>query len=210
MTGIITNFPAKNAALVVGVAFIASVFIVTLIDDFLLANFVIPGDTAALANDIKANPQAFGFAIVGYLIVLLLDTIIGLALYVVLSPANKKLALLSGALRIVYAAIVAMGLIGLLFQVVDVYGYASLKLIGYLFFAGHLMALGFSILKSGYIPKVLGMFLMIASLTYTVFFFELSFTTAVTVLIMLIMAGAELALSLWLIFQRKTLPDIES
>ena len=210
MAGCITEFPVKKAALVAGVAFIVSVLIVTLIDDFLLTNFVIPGDTAALANDIKANPQAFRFAFIGYILVLLLDTIIGLALYVVLAPANEKLALVSGALRVIYAAIVAAGLIGLVFEVIDVYGYASLKLIGYLFFAGHLMALGFSVLKSGYIPKALGIFLVIASLTYAVFFFELLFTTAVTVLIMLIMAGAELAFSLWLIFQRKNLPETET
>ena len=62
MAGFITEFPAKKAALVAGVAFIVSVLIVTLIDNFLLAKFAIPADTAALSNDIIDNrihrPQA--------------------------------------------------------------------------------------------------------------------------------------------------------
>jgi len=83
MKKFITNLTPSKAAMVVGIAFIISVFIVTLVDDFLLANFVVPGDTEALASDIEANRRLFGLAVVGYLLVLVLDSIIGLALYVV-------------------------------------------------------------------------------------------------------------------------------
>ena len=84
----LSTLSTSNAALMVGVCFITSIVIVTLVDDLLLPNFVIPGDTEALAADMAAIGSLFGFAVAGYLLVLLLDTLIGLGLYLVLKPAN--------------------------------------------------------------------------------------------------------------------------
>jgi len=203
----ILSLSPSKAAMAVGVAFITSVFIVTLVDDFLLANFVVPGDTEALANDIEANERLFGFAVIGYLLVLALDSIIGLALYVVLKPANKNLASLTSVLRLLYAFTLVIGLFALVFQIIDVYGYASTKLVGYIFFALHIFILGYSVLKSGYIPKSLGVLLMLASFTYIVFFVDVHLPKSLMAIIMLIMAIAELSLSIWLIVKRKGLPE---
>ncbi|MEX0288211.1 MAG: DUF4386 domain-containing protein [Flavobacteriaceae bacterium] len=207
MKTFIRKLPIRKAAVVVGVSFIISVLIVTLIDDFLLANFVVPGDTAALEEDIEAIGELFGFAVVGYLSVLVLDATIGLALYVVLKPVHKQLALLTGILRLLYAFTVAIGLFALAFQSIDVYGYASVKLLGYVFFALHILVLGYTVFRSGYIPKSLGVLLMFASLTYIVFFVELNLPEAVLMGIMFIMAIAELALSIWLLLRRNRLPE---
>ena len=192
--------------MVVGIAFITSVIIVTLVDDFLLANFVVPGDTAALAIDIEANGKLFGFAVVGYLLVLALDSIIGLALYVVLKPSNKNLALLTATLRLLYACILVSGLFALVIHVVDVDGYATIKLFGYIFFSLHIFVLGYSVFKSGYIPKILGVLLIIASFTYIVFFIDLNLSEILGVIIMLTMAIAEFSLSIWLMVKRSSLP----
>ena len=207
MKNFITNLSTSKAAMVVGIAFISSIFIVTLVDDFLLANFVVPGDTAALARDVEANGRLFGFAIVGYLIVLVLDAIIGLALYVVLKPANKNLASLTAVLRLLYAFTVIIGIFALAFQIIDVYNYASIKLLGYLFFALHILILGYAVFKSAYIPKSLGILLVVASFTYIVFFVDLNLPEALGIIIMLTMAVAELSLSIWLMVKRKRLPE---
>jgi hypothetical protein len=203
----ITNLSTSKAALVVGIAFISSIFIVTLVDDFLLANFVVPGDTEALASDIEANGRRFGFAIVGYLFVLALDAIIGLALYVVLKPANKNLASLTAVLRLLYAFTLIIGLFALAFQIIDVYGYASIKLLGYLFFALHIFVLGYSVFKSEYIPKSLGVLLVLASFTYIVFFVDFQLPETIEIITMLTMAVAELSLSIWLMVKRNGLPE---
>ena len=193
--------------MVVGVAFITSIIIVTIVDDFLLANFVVPGDTAALARDIDSNGKLFGFAVIGYLLVLALDSIIGLALYVVLKPSNQNLALLTATLRLLYAGILASGLFALTIQIIDVYGYATIKLFGYIFFSLHIFVLGYSVFKSGYIPKPIGILLIIASFTYIVFFIELHLPEILEVIIMLTMAIAELSLSIWLMAKRSRLPE---
>lgn len=191
----------------VGIAFITSVIIVTIIDDFLLPNFVVPGDTAALARDIESNRKLFGFAVAGYLAVLALDSIIGLALYVVLKPANRNLALLTATLRLLYASTLVIGLFALVTQIVDVYGYETIKLFGYIFFSLHIFVLGYSVFKSGYIPKFLGVLLIVASFTYIAFFVDLNLSEMLEVIVMLTMAIAEFLLSIWLIVKRKGLPE---
>ncbi len=207
MKNFITNLSTSKAALVVGIAFISSVLIVTLVDDFLLANFVVPGDTEALASAIEANSKIFGFAVAGYLLVLALDAIIGLALYVVLKPANKNLASLTAVLRLLYAFTLIIGVFALAFQSIDVYGYASIKLIGYLFFALHIFVLGYTVLKSDYFPKSLGILLLVASFTYIVFFVDFQLPETLEVIIMSTMGVAELLLSIWLIVKRNRLPE---
>ncbi len=192
--------------MIVGIAFITSAIIVTVVDDFLLANFVVPGDTEALARDIEANRRMFGCASFGYLLVLALDSIIGLAIYLVLKPANKNLALLTAVLRLLYACILVIGVFALVFQLIDVYGYASIKLFGYIFFALHIFVLGYSVFKSGYIPKSLGLLLILASFTYIGFFVDLHLSEMLEVVTMLTMAIAEFSLSIWLMVKRSRLP----
>ncbi len=206
MKDFIAKLSISKAAMIVGIAFITSILIVSLVDDVLLANFVVPGDTAALARDIEANRRLFGFAVVGYLLVLALDSIIGMALYVVLKPANLKLALLTAALRVLYACVLAVGLFAMVFHIIDVYGYAAIKLFGYIFFALHVFLLGYTVFKSGYIPKSIGILLIFASFTYVVFFIDLQLPEILEAVIMFTMAIAELSLSIWLMAKRNRLP----
>lgn len=206
MKNYITSLSTSRAAVVVGIAFIASALIVTVVDDLLLANLVVPGDAGALARDIESNKRLFGFAVAGYLLVLALDSIIGLALYVVLKPANESLARYTAALRLLYAGSLTIGLLALVSQVIDVHGYESVKLLGYIFFGAHILILGYAVFKSGYIPKSLGILLVVAAFTYVAFFVDLDLPEALEILIMSTMAIAELLLSIWLIVRRNSLP----
>ena len=206
MKKFIANLSTSKAAMIVGIAFITSVLIVTIVDDFLLASFAVPGDTEVLANDIQANERLFGYAVVGYLLVLVLDAIIAIALYVVLKPANKHLASLTTVLRLLYALTLITGVLALVFQSIDVYDYAYLKLLGYVFFALHIFVLGYTVFKSDYFPKSLGILLLVASFTYIVFFVDFQLPETFEVIIMSTMGGSELLLSIWLIVKRNKLP----
>ena len=84
--------------------------------------------------------------------------------------------------------------------------YESIKLFGYIFFSLHIFLLGYSVFKSGYMPKTLGVLLVIASFTYVVFFIDFHLSEIIKVIIMLIMAIAEFSLSIWLIVKRNRLP----
>ena len=207
---LITETPPSKAAPVAGIAFMVSAVIVVLIDDFLLPNFVVPGDAAILAADIESSTGRFAYAVTGFLLVLLLDMVIGLALYLVLAPSGKFLAMLMAFLRLSYATILIAGLCGLAFKIIEVSEYASIKLVGYAFFAWHIFVLGYAVFRSRYMPRYLGVLLMIASVTYIVFFVDIQLSEVVGVFTMLSMAVAELSLSIWLVVKRKGLSGGDS
>lgn len=98
------------------------------------------------------------------------------------------------------------GVVALLMQIIDVYGYATIKVIGYVFFALHIFVLGLSVFVSRYIPKFLGALLVIASFSYAIFFIDIRLPDPIPVLAMLTMAIAEIALCFWLILKRNSLP----
>jgi len=202
------KFPINKAARTVGIAFILSVILVTIVDDFLLANFAVPGDKEQLSHDIITYPSLFYSAVVGYILVLILDAIISLALYIVLKPTNEKLARLTSVLRLTYVIALLVGVVALALKIIDVYDYSTIKLIGYVFFGLHILFLGYTVYKSDYLPKLIGVLLMVASLCYVVFFVDFNLSEPLLLSIMLLMAIAELSLSIWLIIKRNRISSL--
>ena len=123
MTNFIADMSPRKAAIVVGVALIAMFILAIIVDEFVLSNFIGPGDSSALARDIEANEMRFGFAVAGYLIILMLDVVIALALYVLLKPVSKILASLTAVLRLLYTTILVIGVLALVFQFIDAYSH---------------------------------------------------------------------------------------
>ncbi|UCG92986.1 MAG: DUF4386 domain-containing protein [candidate division WOR-3 bacterium] len=211
MTNLISDVSPRKAAIVAGSAFIISFILAIIVGNFILPNFIVPGDTAALANDINANERLFNIAVIMYLIILALDAAIALALYIVLKPANRKLASLTGIFRLLYAAIMVIGVLALAFQFIEVYSYGSIKLIGYLFFTCHIFVLGYLVCKSGYIPRIFGVLLITASFCYVGAFYVNFLVPKVLLLIfMMFMIAGELSLSLWLLLKNAKLPEMIS
>lgn len=136
------------------------------------------------------SPVDIRLALVGFLIVTLLDVIVAWGLYVFLKPVNESLSLFTAWLRLVYAAILGAALIGLVHALQFSSGAdflttfdasqldAQMKLFVRTFIAGwemglvvfgfHLLSLGYLAIKSGYVPKIIGGLLVIASLGYLI------------------------------------------
>jgi hypothetical protein len=115
----------------------------------------------------------------------LLDIVVAWALYILLKPVNKSLSLLTAWLRIVYAAILGIALVNLtnVIQLLSGAGYlvaietnqlnAQVMLslntfndgwnVGMVIFGFHLLLLGYLVFKSGFIPKFIGILIIIAS-----------------------------------------------
>ena len=213
MRNLIADLSPRKAAIIVGLAMIISFSLAFLVDDFILSNLIAPGDAATLASDINANEMLLGIAAVVYLIILTFDAAIALALYVILKPANKNLASLTSALRLLYVAIMVIILLALVFQFIDVYSYATIKLIGYIFFTCHLFVLGYLVFKSGYIPRILGVLLIIASFCYIpLFYVNFLVPEALLMILFVPMVIGELSLGLWLLWKglRNQLPEMKS
>jgi hypothetical protein len=209
MKNLIADISLRQAARIIGIAFIISFILVVTVGNFILPNFVNPGDTETLANDIKDNEQFFSIAIFMYLIILALDAAIALGFFILLKPTNRILASLSGNLRLLYVIIMVISVVALAFQFIDVSGYGTWKLIGYLFFTCHILVTGFTVFMSGYIPRIFGVLLIIAFFSYILAFYVNFLVPEVLLMIfMLFMIIGELSLSIWLLLKGAKLPDV--
>jgi hypothetical protein len=148
----------------------------------------IPGIVAETVQNILANKTLFTSAIVGYLIAFLCDVWVAWALYVLLKPVDENLSLLTAWFRLVYTVIALVALLdlvtvsGLLSASNSLAGsqpdqlYSQVMLLlttfrshwyfGLFFFGIHLGLLGYLVFRSNYIPKILGVLLIIAGLGY--------------------------------------------
>ena len=207
MTNSIANMSPRKAAIIVGVAIIAMFFLAIAVDNFILSNFIGPGDTATLASNIEASQMRFGLGVAGYLIILMLDAAIALALYVILKPVSKILASLTSFFRLLYTAIMVISVLAVVVQLISVYSYGTIKLIGYMFFTAHIFFLGYTVLKSDYIPKSLGILLIIAFFSYIVLLYGKFLIPEQLLPIFVVPAAiAELLLGIWLLWKRDKLP----
>ena len=149
---------------------------------------VTPGNPTQTAQDILASEGLFRLGIVSLILVLALDVLVACALYRVFSPVNKSLSILAAAMRLVYSAVFMVavaqlpGVLGLLtddsnravFSAEQLNAQATLGLaafteiwyVGQFLFGVHLFVEGYLAYRSGYVPRGLGVLLVIAGLGY--------------------------------------------
>ena len=78
-----------------------------------LKSLIVPADAAATTSNIAASVGLFQAAIAAFLMVAILDVVVGWGFYVLLRPVDERLARLVGSLRVVYAALFAFALLNL-------------------------------------------------------------------------------------------------
>ena len=149
-----------------------------------LQNLVVPTDAAATVKNIIASEGLFRIAIAAFLIVIMLDVVVAWALYVLLRPVNRTLALLTAWLRLVFAAVFGYALVNLL-DVAQLVGSAEQTAlqgeqlqaqvmssiasfdngwvgIALAIFGLHLFGLGYLLFRSADFPRFLGVLVVIA------------------------------------------------
>lgn len=205
----------------------------------ILAEFVLrggltaPGDAAATANRIMASESLFRLSIAGDLVMLICDAVVALALYVLLRQVSRNLALLATFFRLVHTAILGANLLNLFFVIFLLGGASYLAgipsgqlpalaqlfleahgigyTLGLVFFGVHCLILGYLVFKAGFMPRVLGILLVVAGAGYLLDSFvqvllsnyadfELVFALAVFIPAFV----GELTFCLWLLFKGVT------
>jgi hypothetical protein len=212
MKNLIANLSIQKAALIAGIGFIIMWILALFADGFVLQSLVVPGDAAATTDNIKGDMLLFGLGIAGYIIILVLDVIIALTLYVILKPVNKSLSSFAAVFRLLYTAIMGISLFALVLLFSN--EYISGKLIAYVFFISHVFVLGYLVFKSGYIPRALGVFLIIASFCYIIllygeYIFSKELFDVLVIIAILPATFAELSLGIWLLLKSGKLPEMK-
>lgn len=193
---------------------------------FVRGRLIVWGDAAATAANILGAETLFRLGLAGEMLTCVCDVALSVILYVLLKPAGRVLALLAAAFRLTFvaiygvaklfevAALVALGSAGDLAafdpQQLHALAYLSLRVHSYgygvslLFFGVCCVLFGCLIHRSGYIPRVIGVLLVVGGAGYVIFSLTqiLSPALAARVLfpwIILPAFVAELALCLWLL-----------
>ncbi|MFC1481314.1 DUF4386 domain-containing protein [Candidatus Neomarinimicrobiota bacterium] len=183
----------------------------------------VPGDAAATANNIMASEGLFRLGIVSALIVQVLHIFVVLALYRLLKPVSKNWASLLVIFGLVgvpismlselnqYAALALLSGADYLAtftadqlntQVTLFLGLREQGLIiAWIFWGLWLYPMGYLVFKSGYIPRILGILLMIGCVGYQIDFLTTVLFPNSAVLISGVTSIGEIFLPLWLVIK---------
>ncbi len=182
---------------------------------FVRDRLIVTHDAAATATNILGSETLFRIGLAGEMLTCVCDVALALILYVLLKPVNKNLALLGAFFRLTFvtvysvaklfeiSALLALGHADYLkaFEPQQLHALAYMSLA--LFFGFCCLVFGFLIEKSEYLPRAIGIMLVIGGFCHIVFSLAQMLAPAFAgrVLfpwIMLPAFPAELGLCLWL------------
>ena len=166
-------------------------FVLAIFANFLVREgLIVAGDAAQTAANIRGSEMLFRMGLISFMLVFVIDVPVAWALYVLFSPVNRNLSLLSAWFRIVYTVFMGVALI-FFFQALQLYSNAeflrvfteeqlnaqaltaldlfnSTWLIGLLVFGVHLVIAGVLLIKSRWTVPLLGYIVMISGITYII------------------------------------------
>jgi Domain of unknown function (DUF4386) len=223
MTNLVEDTSRSKAAIVAGLGLLIMTIFYMSAELFIFQNLIVPGDATTTANNIMASETLFRIGICCFLIVIVCDVVVAWALYVFLKPVNKSLSLLVAWFRLVYSTIFGIALFNYfnIFQLLNGSDYlavfepahlhAQVMLsinafsdgwaIGFVFFGLHLALLGYLSLKSDYIPKIFGVLLLLAGLSYLIDHFSKFLFPNFNVNISMLLGWGELIFMFWLLIK---------
>lgn len=227
----------KKNARIAG-AFYLFFIIATAIANMIRTKFIVAGDAIATARNIQASEWLFRLGFLSDIIAGVLFFMAAWALYVLLKPINKNIALLFLLLNLGGVAVQCLNMLNLFSAVLLLSGADFLRvfqsdqlqalamfflnlhesgfMIAQFFFAAWLFPLGYLVFRSGYLPRILGIVVMVecfAWLLYPLQFFLFP-SVFLTYLSSAVGFIGEFSLTLWLLIKgvnetKTTLPAFD-
>lgn len=219
MTGKIVTLSPQRYARVCGVLYLYIIVAGVFAELFVRSKLVV-ADAAATADNILAHETLFRVGFSGELLHLAFDVAVAVLLYALLRPVDRYVALLAAFMRLACDLVLAVASLShfaalrLLengnylhaFSPEQLQGLALLALklhgdgyaISLVFFAFACLSLGYLIYRSGYLPRLIGVLMVIAGVCYLVNSFA-HFAATLFPPIFVPIFVAEVSLTLWLI-----------
>jgi len=198
--------------------------VITVIADASRSKLIVFGDAMATAKNILASEWLFRIGFMSDVLAGVLFLLTAWALYVLLKPVNKNIALLFLLLNLGGVAVQCINMLNLFSAVLLLSGADYLKvfqadqlqalamlfldlhkngfMIAQIFFGAWVFPLGYLVFKSGYLPRILGIVLMVECLGWLMRpfqFFLFPDFTAITYVSWSLGFIGEFGLTLWLL-----------
>ncbi len=188
MTNNASKISLCKAALIAGLTIFIMALVAPFAELFVYPKLVDLESPTQTVHNIIGNKTLLISAIFSYLLTFTGDIVVSWALYILLAPVNKHLSLLTALFRLVFSFIALAALLNLVtvFQLLTtneslaILGQTQLNAqvmlcfktfrndyhFGIIFFSIHLIMLGYLVIKSDYITKLMGVVLIISGLGY--------------------------------------------
>ena len=212
-------------AKVAGVIWLIVALLAPFAEFFVRQGLIVPGNVAATAENIVASQSLFRAGFATDLVVFVIEVALAAVLYVLFRPVSRTLALVMAFARLAMVTILGLNLLNMftalqlltspeyatafekgqlqalafVFLNAQHYGYA----LGMVFFGLHLGVLGFLVYRSRFLPRILGILMVVSALGYLADSFTKFLTpqyadTLAVVVVVTALIG-ELPLTLWLL-----------
>ena len=211
----------RQAALIAGFGYLLNP--VTYAEYSLYPRLVIPGNVEQTAQNITAHGGLFAALILCYLINFIGDVVISWALYLLLAPVNRALSLLAASFRLIYTAVALVAVMNLvnayrllhtpiyltLFGANPLHAQVQLLLDSFqwdwsmslVIFGIHLVLIGVLLYRSRYIPRLIGILLVINGLGWMIDRLRLYLFPDAPLGFLFITFFGELVFMLWLLIR---------
>ncbi len=173
----------KQIAKISGIAYLM-IFIAGFYANFaVLESLIISNNPSITTTNFINNHSELGNGLLGFALMLAFDVVLVWSLFGLTKSISKNLSYLTSFFRLLHVLFFGVALIKLLqvYQLTNratssvglqqkvealLIGFDTLWTVGLLFFGVHLIVLGYLALKSTYIPKALGVLLILAAIGY--------------------------------------------
>jgi len=219
----------RKAALAAGISIVVMTIAATIANDITIGKLVVERNATETLKNILTSKTTFNIGILCWLIILVSDVVAAWGLYIFFKPASKNQSLIAAWFRLIYAAMLAVAI----FNLVDVHILIHQELpsaaeltvqlgkevmfyldafdatfsFSLIVFGMHILLVGILTLKSGYVPKIFGIILIIAFGGYVIInmsnllFPEYKDAMKILEWIFLLPMLGEVALGIWLLIK---------
>jgi hypothetical protein len=220
----VEHFPQRYAR-IGGALYLAIIVLGAFAEGFVANKLVVSGDAATTAHDIMTSPELWRLSVIGDLIVVLCAVPLLWIEYLLLRPVSKQLVLLAVLFNLVSLAVEAISKLFLLvvmptlgsveylraFEPQQLQILANLALrshdiafnIALIFFGFTCFVNGYLIYRSRYLPKLVGLLMQLAGLSYLTACFAALFAPAfadlITPAVLILPLIGESSFCLWLL-----------
>lgn len=217
-------FSPKKLARIGGIIYLMIIVSGIFGELFVRNKIIVADDPAATALNMLASPMLWRVGIAGDLLMHICDVPLIVIFYILLRPVNKNLALLNLSFNVIQTAVLAANKLNLLMSMLllgdagylktvdlaelQTLSYLFIKLhsygfgVGLIFFGFVCIVEGHLIVKSTFIPGIIGRLLQLAGICYLLNSFILILYPGVSSIIILLPCFiAELTLALWMLMK---------
>ncbi|MCA0970679.1 DUF4386 domain-containing protein [Halobacillus litoralis] len=190
MTSLINNQSPMKMARIAGVTYLVLYLAGMFAEFFVRSSLYVQGDASATASNIMDSELLFRWGITSDVVMIISDITLAVIFYVLFKPVSHYLSTFAAFFRMTQASILGVNLLNLFIILHLLSGAEYLSSfsneqlhslvmtfvhahdvgysIGLIFFGVSLLFFGILVMKSAYVPKVLGFMLIIASIGYFV------------------------------------------